>query len=175
MLIFKNFEYRVESKAPDRSRWSCKMKQKIKCKSRLVSAGSTVYVTNFKHNHAPTFEGDLNMLKGQKRPIMVLGQYEYKVERQTTFTNMCWCCVAKEKYKCKARIITFHDNVVIKRRDHNHPPTFKGDCAMEPKSVIISYEPRKTFTRKKVAKTLMRRTSKDDGEVVEYISKYDSD
>ncbi|XP_076252131.1 uncharacterized protein LOC143191191 isoform X6 [Rhynchophorus ferrugineus] len=120
-------------------------------------------------------QGIVYFRKGQKRPIMVLGQYEYKVERQTTFTNMCWCCVAKEKYKCKARIITFHDNVVIKRRDHNHPPTFKGDCAMEPKSVIISYEPRKTFTRKKVAKTLMRRTSKDDGEVVEYISKYDSD
>ncbi|KAL1488411.1 hypothetical protein ABEB36_014885 [Hypothenemus hampei] len=85
------------------------------------------------------FRGVIYFRKGQKRPIMVLGQYEYKVERQTTPTNMCWCCTNKEKLKCKARVITFGNHVVVKRMDHNHEPTFKGDRAMERKQVIISY------------------------------------
>ncbi|CAG9764336.1 unnamed protein product [Ceutorhynchus assimilis] len=80
---------------------------------------------------------------------MVLDQYEYKVERQTTPTNMCWCCVSKEKSKCKARIVTFHNHVVIKRSDHNHEPTFKGECPMESRKVHISYgKPRKTRTKR---------------------------
>lgn len=102
------------------------------------------------------FLGIVYFRKGQKRPIMVLNQFEYKVERQTTPTNMCWCCVTKEKNKCRARIVTFHDQVVIKRRDHNHEPTFKGDCAMEHRRVYISYgssKAKKTVTRKNI-KTL---------------------
>jgi len=70
---------------------------------------------------------------------MVLGEFEYKVERQTTPTNMCWCCLTKEKNKCKARVVTFGNHVVIKHREHNHDPTFKGECAMEPRNVYISY------------------------------------
>ncbi|KAH1028205.1 hypothetical protein HUJ05_001580 [Dendroctonus ponderosae] len=88
---------------------------------------------------------------------MVLGKFEYKVERQTTPTNMCWCCLTKEKNKCKARVVTTGNHVVIKRRDHNHEPTFKGECAMEPRRVIISY----SNSKKRVGK---RRQQSEEAE-----------
>ncbi|XP_030751878.1 protein tramtrack, beta isoform-like isoform X9 [Sitophilus oryzae] len=123
-------------------------------------------------------QGIIYFRKGQKRPIMVMGEFEYKVERQTTLTNMCWCCVAKEKHKCKARVVTFHDHVVIKRKEHNHPPTFKGDCAMEPRKVTISHEPHRTFTRRSVEQKVIKKgggkkSKKARSDVVEYFSNFE--
>ncbi|XP_076252134.1 uncharacterized protein LOC143191191 isoform X8 [Rhynchophorus ferrugineus] len=114
-------------------------------------------------------QGTIYFRKGKKRPIMVFGQYEYKVERQSTSTNMCWCCLLKEKLKCKARIITFHDHVVVKRIAHNHPPTFNGDYAMEAKNVTISYQLRKSFTKTEIVKTLKQHKSNENAVLVEYV------
>ncbi|ENN76357.1 hypothetical protein D910_12470 [Dendroctonus ponderosae] len=49
---------------------------------------------------------------------------------------MCWCCLTKEKNKCKARVVTTGNHVVIKRRDHNHEPTFK-EPAGSPSSTLF--------------------------------------
>ncbi|KAF7282375.1 hypothetical protein GWI33_002752 [Rhynchophorus ferrugineus] len=212
IMVFGQYEYKVERQSTSTNMcWCCLLKEKLKCKARIITFHDHVVVKRIAHNHPPTFNGDYAMEaknvtisyqlrksftkteivktlkqhksnenavlveKGKKRPIMVLGQYEYKVERQSTPTNMCWCCLAKEKLKCKARVITFHDHVVVKRIAHNHPPTFKGDCTMEAKNVTISYELRKTFTKNEIAKTLhLQKLKEEDAVVVEYVYKYDN-
>ncbi|XP_060525327.1 modifier of mdg4-like isoform X12 [Cylas formicarius] len=127
-------------------------------------------------------QGVVYFRKGQKRPIMVIKNYEYKVERQTTPTNMSWCCITKEKYKCKARLVTFRNNVVIKYKYHNHDGTYKGDCTLEPKNVEFRYEPGKrekqksvevdeTNTRKTRQKT--KSTKTENSELIKFLISYD--
>lgn len=57
---------------------------------------------------------------------MILKHYEFKIEKLQPGKTL-WCCNCKEKSKCKARLITYGKNLVIKNKHHNHPPTFKGD------------------------------------------------
>ncbi|KAF7282361.1 hypothetical protein GWI33_002740 [Rhynchophorus ferrugineus] len=65
VLMLRNFEYRIERTTPTKTRWSCKMKEKIRCKSRLVTTGSTIYISNFEHNHTETFVGTSEKLHSQ--------------------------------------------------------------------------------------------------------------
>lgn len=57
--------------------------------------------------------------KAVKNPLLILRNYEYKVERKTAGRNV-WCCKRKEKYRCKARCVTFGNVVQIRNGVHNH-------------------------------------------------------
>ncbi|XP_076252143.1 uncharacterized protein LOC143191191 isoform X17 [Rhynchophorus ferrugineus] len=62
----------------------------------------------------------------RKYPMLVLEQYEYKVDNRTS-QKVVWCCKEKEKKRCKARILTSGDTLWIKSSvKHNHKSTYSG-------------------------------------------------
>lgn len=63
--MLRNFEYRIESTTPQKTRWCCRTKERLRCRSRLLSEGQTIHVTNFEHNHLPTFDGVFEKLHSQ--------------------------------------------------------------------------------------------------------------
>lgn len=63
--------------------------------------------------------------RGLKHPILILNDFEFKIERQSA-TRVMWCCKAKDKLRCRARIVSFADVIQLRTIVHNHPPTFCG-------------------------------------------------
>nr|CAH7732220.1 unnamed protein product [Callosobruchus chinensis] len=67
--------------------------------------------------------------KGVKHPIIVIHGFEFKKERQMGQKGI-WCCKQKDRYKCRARAITYNHIVEMRRFSHNHGPSFKGDLSL---------------------------------------------
>ncbi|XP_030751949.1 protein tramtrack, beta isoform-like isoform X18 [Sitophilus oryzae] len=57
--------------------------------------------------------------KAIKNPLLIIRNYEYKLERSRQDKNI-WCCKNKEKYKCKARCISSGKVVHLRNSCHNH-------------------------------------------------------
>lgn len=73
---------------------------------------------------------------GRKNPILILNDYEFKVETRTAEKSY-WCCKMKNKYRCKCRLLSWGSTLYIKSSvDHCHPPP---DCD----SLPISRKPHK--------------------------------
>lgn len=59
---------------------------------------------------------------GRKNPILILDDYEFKVEARTKEKSY-WCCNMKNKYRCKCRLLSWGNTLYIKSSvDHCHPP-----------------------------------------------------
>ncbi|XP_018573611.1 protein tramtrack, beta isoform isoform X30 [Anoplophora glabripennis] len=70
-------------------------------------------------------QGVVYFSRGLKHPILILNDFEFKIERQSA-TRVMWCCKAKDKLKCRARIVSFENVIQLRTIVHNHPPTFTG-------------------------------------------------
>lgn len=56
---------------------------------------------------------------------MIIDSYEFRVERKDK-NKKAWCCINKDRTKCKARCLTHDQTLEIKPNCHNHGRTFKG-------------------------------------------------
>ncbi|XP_076252180.1 pre-mod(mdg4)-O [Rhynchophorus ferrugineus] len=62
----------------------------------------------------------------RKYPILILNNYEYKIETRKADKSF-WCCKAKDRYRCKARLLSWGKTLSVKTSaNHNHPPDFNG-------------------------------------------------
>ncbi|KAL3277339.1 hypothetical protein HHI36_012690 [Cryptolaemus montrouzieri] len=61
-LIIDRYEFMLERKYADKTAWTCKYKEKKKCKARLLTFGRTVKLMNSTHNHIADFNGDVESL-----------------------------------------------------------------------------------------------------------------
>lgn len=52
----------LERKYADKTAWTCKYKEKKKCKARLLTYGRTVKLMNSIHTHPADFNGDVDSL-----------------------------------------------------------------------------------------------------------------
>lgn len=69
--------------------------------------------------------GEVHFTLGNKYPKMVLYNNMFKIDKK--FVNKTsWCCSSREKYKCKAKLLTEGKSLVLKNIEHNHPDNFKG-------------------------------------------------
>lgn len=74
--------------------------------------------------------GIVYFTKGKKYPIMIIDNYEFKLDGKTD-NKTYWRCT-KRHTKCKARLHTSGKTIRTVDNVHNHPPSFKG----EPSSLI---------------------------------------
>lgn len=56
---------------------------------------------------------------------MIINSYEFRVERKTSNKSI-WCCIFKDRQKCKARCATYGNTLELKSTSHNHEYTFRG-------------------------------------------------
>ncbi|XP_045468582.1 protein tramtrack, beta isoform-like isoform X13 [Harmonia axyridis] len=61
-LIINRYEFMLERKYADKTAWTCKYKEKKKCKARLLTYGRTVKLMNSIHTHPADFNGDVDSL-----------------------------------------------------------------------------------------------------------------
>ncbi|KAG5874948.1 hypothetical protein JTB14_018863 [Gonioctena quinquepunctata] len=92
--------------------------------------------------------------------------FEYKLERRSTYRIM-WCCNKKELFKCRARLVSHGDRILIKNQSHNHPPTFKGDFShTEGKiaTIVKEYEYLQKIpkTKRKIPPKRVRQVDKEE-------------
>lgn len=71
---------------------------------------------------------------------MILDNYEFKLQQRSE-TKSIWRCTQADRYKCKAKFMSFGKTVRIKSSvPHTHGPTFKGDPnALHYQAVNIEY------------------------------------
>lgn len=55
---------------------------------------------------------------------MIINSYEFKVEKKL-HNKSIWCCLLKDRIKCKARCITYGKTLELKGSSHNHECTYK--------------------------------------------------
>lgn len=72
--------------------------------------------------------GMVYFLKGHKHPKMVVGAYEFMLERRSSDKSV-WCCTFKNRQKCRARCFTYGKIVNIRNEIHNHEPGEIADHA----------------------------------------------
>lgn len=55
--------------------------------------------------------------------MMLLNNYEFRVETRTNNNKTIWCCRLKDKFRCKSRLLSWNDTLYIKSSvEHCHPP-----------------------------------------------------
>ncbi|XP_018573607.1 protein tramtrack, beta isoform isoform X26 [Anoplophora glabripennis] len=70
-------------------------------------------------------QGVVYFIPGTRNPKMIIGSHSFLIERKLPQESF-WCCIYKNKTKCKARCKTFRRTLEIRQADHNHPATFVG-------------------------------------------------
>lgn len=71
-----------------------------------------------------TFLGIIHFTFKRKLPMLVIEGYEYRMRRKTEKKTV-WACT-RECQQCKAKVVSFGNNIQIVNKDHNHPTTFTG-------------------------------------------------
>lgn len=78
---------------------------------------------------------------GKKHPVMIMDGYEFKLLQRTAASSV-WVCTQNVKHRCKVRLLTTGRQIQIKRVNHTHEVTFKGDykgLGLHSQSVSIVY------------------------------------
>lgn len=59
-LVLEGYDYTINRKRENKTLWKCAFYTKTSCKSRLITSGRAVFITNDQHNHEPKLkESDL--------------------------------------------------------------------------------------------------------------------
>lgn len=96
--------------------------------------------------------GVIYFYPGIKNNILCYEDFQYKLERTSANRHM-YCCVRKEKFKCRARVnFSFNDRLLfLKSLSHNHPPKYleeKKKCTSEVVRVIKSFNTHQRVNRR---------------------------
>lgn len=67
------------------------------------------------------FLGTIYFGTGRKNPLLILNNYEYRVQRKMETTTF-WVCTFCGRTRCKARLITKAKVVIMSFNEHNHEP-----------------------------------------------------
>lgn len=84
-----------------------------------------------------SFSGIIYFYPGLKNDILGYEDYHYKLER-TSANRKMYCCVRKEKLKCRARVSTSVNErkLYLKSLTHNHGPTFRNNEKLTSSEVV---------------------------------------